>query len=456
MEGNMAETLSSGPVSTRLQRIAELAKRSPGMVFTSLSHVIDIELLESAHQRTRKDGAVGVDGRTAAEYSKDLRRNLELLESRLKTGTYLAPPVRRVHISKGEGKTRPIGIPTYEDKVLQRAVALVLEAIYEQDFRNCSWGFRPGRSAHGALAALRAEMMDMDGGWVLEVDIQSFFDTLDHRHLRSFLDQRVRDGVLRRAIDKWLKAGVLEEGSVRHSEQGTPQGGVISPLLANVYLHHVLDVWFEDEVKPGLGRARLIRYADDAVMVFEREVDARRVLEELGKRFEAYGLSLHPDKTRLVPFQRPSFRAGSGQGRASWPGTFDLLGFTHLWRRTRHGGWAIQRQTAASRYRRALRSIYEWCRDHRHLPLAEQRQTLGKKLRGHYAYYGITWNAAMLERFYRGVRDVWFKWLGRRSQRGMNWSRFLKLEEHYPLPKPVLVHSVYRPQQTRASKSRMR
>ncbi len=238
----MAETLSSGPVSTRLERIAELAREKRQVVLTALAHVIDVEFLKEAYRRTRRDGAPGVDGETAEEYARDLEGNLADLLKRFRTGTYWAPPVRRVYIPKGDsGKTRPIGIPTFEDKVLQRAVAMVLEAIYEQDFLDCSWGFRPGRSAHGALEMLRKELMAMKGGWVLEADIQGFFDNLDPEHLRSFLDQRVRDGVLRRTIDKWLKAGVLEDGQVRKTELGTPQGGVISPLLANIYLHEVLD-----------------------------------------------------------------------------------------------------------------------------------------------------------------------------------------------------------------------
>ena len=249
----MNETSSSAVVSTKLQRIAEMARQMPQAVLTTLSHHIDIDLLREAHRRTRKDGAIGVDEVTAQEYASKLDENLALLLDRFKSGTYWAPPVRRVHIPKGDGtKTRPIGIPTFEDKVLQRAVAMVLEAIYEQDFLDCSWGFRPGRSAHGALEALRAGLMKTNGGWVIEVDIERFFDTLDHGQLRQMLDRRVRDGVMRRMIDKWLKAGVLEEGAVHYPDGGTPQGGVISPLLANVYLHHVVDTWFEAMARPKL------------------------------------------------------------------------------------------------------------------------------------------------------------------------------------------------------------
>ncbi len=303
-------------VSTKLLRIAKLAREDPKRALTTLAHHIDIEFLREAYRRTRKDGATGVDGQTAEDYEKNLEDNLRSLLDRFKSGTYRAPPVRRVYIPKGDGKkTRPIGIPTFEEKVLQRAVAMVLEAIYEVDFYYFSFGFRPRRGAHDALAYLWKELMARGGGWVLEVDIKGFFDTLDHGHLRTFLDRRVRDGVLRRAIDKWLKAGVLEDGKLLHPETGSPQGGVISPILANVYLHEVLDRWFEEVVRPRLrGEAFVVRYADDFVIVFALESDARRVLEVLPKRFGKYGLTIHPEKTRLVRFLRPR-RESTGKGR---------------------------------------------------------------------------------------------------------------------------------------------
>ena len=307
----MAETPSSTTVSTKLDRIATLAKQAPEMAFTTLAHHIDLDWLREAHRRTRKDGAMGIDGRTAAEYATKLEDNLRSLLDRAKSGAYRAPPVRRINIPKGDGtQTRPIGIPTFEDKILQRAVAMVLEPIYEQDFLDCSYGFRPGRSAHHALERIQNEMMRMTGGgWVLEIDIARFFDTLDHGHLRDMLGRRVRDGVLLRLIGKWLNAGVMEAGVLSHPDSGTPQGGVISPLLANVYLHEVLDTWFERDVKPRLqGPVHLVRYADDAVMLFSREDDARRVLDVLPKRMEKYGLALHPEKTRLVEFRRPTHR----------------------------------------------------------------------------------------------------------------------------------------------------
>src|SRR5262245_20046629 len=295
------ETSSSCSVSTRLERIAKLAREAPGMAFTTLAHHIGIELLAEAFRRTRKDGAPGVDGQTAQQYAVRLEENLQRLLQRLKSNTYRAPPVRRVHIPKGQGaETRPIGIPTLEDKVVQRAVHLILEAIYEQDFLPCSFGFRPGRSAHQALEALRNGMMAMHGGWVLEVDIRKFFDTLNHHHLREILGQRVRDGAVLRLLGKWLNAGVLEDGTLSYPDAGTPQGGVISPLLANIYLHTVIDQWFERTIKPRLyGRAFLIRYADDLVMVFACEADARWVQAFLAARLAQYGLTLHPTKTRL-------------------------------------------------------------------------------------------------------------------------------------------------------------
>jgi group II intron reverse transcriptase/maturase len=414
----------------------------PPMAFTSLNHHLDLAWLTEAYDRTRKDSAVGVDGVTAREYEQDLQGHLRRLLERAKSGTYFAPPVKRVHIPKGTGTdTRPIGIPTLEDKVLQRAVVMLLEPIYEQDFLDCSYGFRPRRSAHQALESLWRQMMGFGGGWVLEVDIRKFFDTLDHAHLRELLQHRVRDGAVLRLIGKWLNAGVLEDGVLSHPDAGTPQGGVISPLLANVYLHEVLDVWFEREVKPRLsGRAFLIRYADDFVIGFTDESDAKRVLEVLPKRFGKYGLTLHPDKTRLVEF-RPPQDPDSGRGAEA----FDLLGFTHTWERSRKGRWVVRRKTAGSRFTRALTAINQWCRINRHESVAGQRYTLSQKLRGHFGYYGITGNASALSRFKYEVTRVWRKWLSRRKRgSSITWDTFNRLLERYPLPAAQVVHSVYR------------
>lgn len=439
LEGPMQRTPNLDPISTRLQRIAELAKAAPSMAIRTLAHHIDVEVLRVAYQETRKDGAVGVDDQTAADYAVNLERNLQSLLDRFKSGTYVAPPVRRVEIPKSDGGKRPLGIPTFEDKVLQRAVTKVLTAVYEQDFLDCSYGFRPGRSAHQALQALWDATMRVGGGWVIDLDIRRFFDSVDHGHLKAILDQRVRDGVLRRTIHKWLHAGVLHDGMLRYPDAGTPQGGVISPLLANVYLHEVLDVWFEREVKPRLrGSATLIRYADDAVLVFAEECDARRVMAVLPKRFAKYGLTLHPEKTKLIDFRRPD----DGDG----PDSFDVLGFTHFWGRSRKGNWVVQRKTAKRRFAAALRRIAEWCKKARHLAVSEQYKTLSAKLRGHYNYFGITGNSRALGSFLDEAQRVWRKWLDRRSNRArMGWGRFRLLLQRYRLPTPRVVHSIYRP-----------
>jgi RNA-directed DNA polymerase len=310
LRGNTEDAVESTDVSTKQQRIARLARIHPEVSFTSLAYHIDQWWLLEAYRRTRKDGAAGVDGRSAEEYAKDIGNNLKNLLERAKSGTYRAPPVRRVHIPKGTGpETRPIGIPTFEDKVLQRAVQMVLEPLYEQEFLDCSYGFQPGKSAHDALQTLWEGLMKMGGGWIIDLDIQKFFDTLDKNHLREILKRRVSDGVLLRLIGKWLNAGVLEDGEVSYPERGTPQGGVISPMLSNIYLHDVLDKWFEAEVKPRLkGKAFLIRFADDAVLVFAQKVDAERVMEVLPKRFGKHGLTVHPEKTRLIWFGKPQKR----------------------------------------------------------------------------------------------------------------------------------------------------
>jgi RNA-directed DNA polymerase len=436
-------------VSALQERIAEIAGERPELGFTSLAHLIDIDWLYEAHHQTRKDGAAGVDGQTGKDYEANLQAHLQSLLDRAKSGTYVAPPVRRVHIPKAgsDTETRALGIPTFEDKVLQRAVTMVLETIYEQDFLDCSYGFRPRRSAHQALEALWHQTMKIGGGWIVEVDIRKFFDTIPHGHLGEFLKRRVRDGVLLRLIDKWLKAGVLEEGCVTHSATGSPQGGVVSPILSNVFLHSVLDEWFVREVQPRLkGQSFLIRYADDLVMGFSCEEDARRVMDVLPKRFEKYGLTLHPEKTRLVPFERPTDRPQRPGTPARTPaGTFDLLGFTHYWGRSRWGHWVVKRKTSKSRFSRGLTALAQWLRKERHNALADQHQTLSQKLRGHFAYYGITGNADALKRFRRGAIGLWRKWLSRRNRDGpMSWARMYRLLERYPLPPAIVVHSVYR------------
>lgn len=432
------ESKCEGIVSTRREQIANNAKNLPDASFSSLAHHIDLYWLYHAMMRTRRDGAVGVDNQTAEEYRREIGANLRSLLERAKSGQYRAPAVKRVYIPKAGGKElRPIGIPTYEDKVLQRAVQMVLEPIYEREFYDFSYGFRPGKSAHDAIETLWQATMKVGGGWIIDLDISKFFDTLDHAKLREILKRRVCDGVIMRLIGKWLNAGIMEDGVVHYSEEGTPQGGVISPLLSNIYLHEVLDRWFAEVVRPRLkGKAFLIRYADDAVIGCTCEEDAKRILDVLPKRFEKYGLRIHPEKTRLVDFNRPSGAVSKG------PGNFSFLGFKHLWVKSRKGTWVVGRKTDGKRLARALKAMAQWCRKNLHKSVGEQHRILSIKLRGHYGYYGITMNFRSLGRFYAGVRLIWYRWLCRRSDKPkLPLRKFLQYLRHSPLPTPQVVHS---------------
>jgi group II intron reverse transcriptase/maturase len=444
LKGNNPDTQRSEGVLTKQQRIAELAREHPQMAFTSLNHYLDEEWLAEAVDRVRPDSAPGVDGQNLGDYKQQLEERLKDLLHRAKSGRYVAPPVKRVHIPKGDGKeTRPIGMPTIEDKVLQRAVVMVLEPIYEQDFKFFSLGFRPGRSAHQALELIWRQVMTQNTGWILDVDIRKFFDTLVHRHLREILQHRVKDGVILRLIGKWLKAGIMEENQLTYPAEGTPQGGVISPLLSNIYLHEVLDRWWVEMVQPVLrGKAFMVRYADDFVMGFELKSDAERVYRVIFKRFEKFGLSLHPEKTRLVPFGSP----GRPRGESSEPPqTFDFLGFTHYWGKTRKGRWAVARKTSRQRLNRALQAVYQWCCKNRHEGLRVQVEKLGLKLKGHYGYYGITGNSRSLQAFRWRVIGIWRFWLNRRSreQGSMPWERMYRLLNVWYIPPARVVHSAF-------------
>mgnify|MGYP000855945491 CR=1 FL=1 len=431
--------MKSQTVCTQQTRIAELAQRLPGRRLVSLNRHLDLDWMLEACRRTRKDGAAGVDGMTWDDYSRDLPSRLTDLLNRAKDGdSYHAPPVRRVLIPKGNGETRPLGIPTLEDKILQRAVVMALEPVYEQEFLDCSYGFRPGRSAHQALTAIWSSIMATRGCWLIDADISKFFDTLDRTVLRDLLNRRVGDGVMRRLIGKWLSAGVLDQGVLSYPEAGTPQGGVISPLLSNIYLHEVLDLWFERDVKPRLqGQAWLVRFADDFVMGFELRTDAVRVHEVLFKRFARFGLRVHPTKTRLLPF----FPSDVPGGQRT---TFDFLGFTHHWGMSRAGRPCVRRRTRCARLTRALDSLRSYCRDNRTQPLRVQHAGLRARMLGHYAYYGITGNMRQLANYARAVERIWRYWLNRRSsRRDMPWTRFAQLLLRLPLPRPRIVHSFY-------------
>jgi len=442
--GHMGGAQKPRTMSPELQRIAEKARGDRKLRFTSLAHLLTVEALEAAWTALKKRSSAGIDGVTAAEYEQDLRGHLERLHERLRTGQYVAPPVRRSYVPKEGAGLRPIGIPTIEDKIVQAAVARILSAIYEQDFLPCSYGFRPGRSAHDALAALERAIFQGRVSYVLDADIQAFFDELDKGALRMFLEHRVKDRSLLRLIAKWLHAGVVEDGGVFHPETGTPQGGVISPILANVYLHYALDLWAEKVMRRQLrGEFYMTRYADDVVFAFQYRDDAARFAEALRERLGKFGLRLNEAKTRLIEFGR--FAAGNAARRNQKPETFDFLGFTHICGVSRKGRFKVLRQTASKRLRRAISRVAAWCREHRHLPVPVQWRYLCSVLRGHYQYYGVTGNFRSLRDFRLQLRRAWRKWLDRRSQRGrMSWERFAAVLLRYPLPAAWLPHSVYR------------
>ncbi|MCP4685139.1 MAG: group II intron reverse transcriptase/maturase [bacterium] len=436
----MGDTLRSQTVRTKLQRIAAQAARYPEMVFTTLAHLIDVDFLREAHRLTRKKGAPGVDGVTAEEYAENLEDNLADLHERMRSGRYKAPPVERTWIKKEEGSLRPIGKPTFEDKIVQRAVAMLMGAIYEQDFHEFSYGFRPGRSPHQALIAVREQCMDMNINTVVDADVCGFFDNIGWQQLMEVIKKRVNDGALIRLIGKWLHAGVMENGVLFHPVKGTPQGGVISPILGNIFLHHVLDEWWEKVVKPRMrGRCFLVRFADDFVVGFELEDDTRRFMAVLPKRFGRFDLTIHPEKTRQIAFGKPD--TGSNSGRVN--DTFDFLGFTHYWSPSRRGYWVIKRKTARKRLRRTMRALWTWCRNNRHQPFAEQYKLLCLKLRGHYAYYGIRCNQRAMKQVLYRTEKAWQYWLSRRSHKGyVSWEKFKVLRTVHPLTKPRIYHSI--------------
>lgn len=435
----MSGATTSNEVSPGLLMVAERARRDPSGRILSLCRFIDEGALARSHGRLRKDAAVGVDGVTVEQYGQHLEENLAELHGRLKAGQYRHQPIRRVHIPKDNDKTRPIGVSTVEDKIVQGAVREVLEAVYEQDFLNCSHGFRPRRKAHDAIRVLKSEV---DKGWVrfiLEADIVSFFDQIDRPKLMAMLRERIADESLMRLVGKCLHVGVLDGEEYSEPDEGTAQGSVLSPLLGNIYLHNVLDLWIERDVKPRLrGRCVLVRYADDFAIAFERQDDAERVMEALHKRMEKYGLTLHPEKTRLFAFQPPSGDEGKGSA------TFDFLGFTLYWRRTREGRWRMWCKTRRARLGRTIKSIHDWCRRHRHLSIEEQHAALVRRIQGHFNYFGVNGNTRALALLVEQVKRSWYKWLNRRSQRSrLSWERFAEILRRFPLPSSRVVVDIW-------------
>lgn len=431
-------------VSTKQERIAMLARKNPSLVFTSLNHYIDYEWMLRAYELTRKDGAVGIDGQTSQDYALELENNLKSLMCRMKSGRYKAPSIRRVYIPKPDGSKRSLGITTFEDKIAQRAIVMLLEPIYEQIFKNFSFGFRPKRSAHDALRSLRNNIMDNGGRWIIDVDISKYFDTIDKTRLREFLNRKVTDGVVRKLIDKWLGAGIVEKDKIHYQLSGTAQGGVASPMLANVYLHYVLDEWYIDVVEPRMeGRSSVTRFCDDIVMVFENYNDCVRVYQVLDKRLKKFSLTLHPDKTCIIDFRFKRTKYSKLQNHT----TFKFLGFTHLWKKSKQGKFVVLQRTAKERLAKAISAINEFCRANRHKRLPEQHQKLSSKLRGYYAYYGITGNYKSLRSLVHQVERIWRKWLSRRSRKSkIPWERFKDVLNKFPLPKPQIYHQYQRGQ----------
>jgi len=430
--------LSSPTVSTKLARIAEQSKRDATLVFTTLAHLMDEDFLTEAFHQLRKDAAAGIDEMTVTEYAVNLGERIADLHRRMVAREYRAQPARRVWIPKGDGGQRPLAILVLEDKVVQRAVAMLLEAIYEPHFCEFSFGFRRQRSAHQALTYLRQQCLEHDINWIIDADIAKFFDTISWEELRTILQKRVNDGAILRLIGMWLHVGVVEEDRVTNQEMGTPQGAPISPILANIFLHTVLDEWFQNEVRPRMkGSCFLARFADDFVMGYHLKSDAERVFRVLPKRCERYGLRIHPEKSRMVQFSRPDWKQGKG------PGSFAFLGFMHYWGKTLSGGWTIKRKTQGKRLSRFLSGIGDWCKEHRHETMAKQYGILNAKLRGHYQYYGVRGNFKMLEVAYEGARVKWKKWLSRRNSKDrMGWEKFAaQVEEIFGLPKPHIVHA---------------
>lgn len=428
----MGDAMTSRARSPGLEKVAERARRHPDQRILALAYLIDEPVLERVFRGLRRNAAVGVDDVTVDQYGEHLAVNLQALRARMKAGQYRHLPIRRVHIPKDNGATRPIGVSTVEDKIVQGALRDVLEAIYEQDFFDCSYGFRPRRGAHDAIRALNGIVMRGHANYIVEADIVSFFDSIDRKMLMEMLRGRIADERLMRLVGKCLHVGVLDGEEFLEPSEGTAQGSSLSPLLGNVYLHYVLDLWFEREVRPHLrANSEIVRYADDFVLCFEHEDDAAYVWSILEERFKTFGLTLHPKKTRSFVFWPPS-EGGQGGGT-----TFDFLGFTVHWQRARFGNvWRVAFRTRGARLRRAIKSVADWCRGHRHDPVEEQHQTLKRKLDGHFNYFGVNGNSAALGQLrYRAIR-VWKKWLNRRSQRArMDWRRFNELLRRFPFPK---------------------
>lgn len=431
-------------METKLARIAEKAKANPKEVFTSLYHYLNEELLTQCHNELSADKAAGVDEVTKEEYEKDLKGNISKLVERLKKHSYKPQPVRRVYIPKDNGKVRPLGIPAYEDKIVQQGLKKILEKIYENDFLNNSYGFRPGRSCHDALKELGKRIMGKTNH-IVDADIKGFFDNVSHEWMMKFIGVRIADPNITRLINKFLKAGVMEEGKIEPTEVGTPQGGVISPLLANVYLHYALDLWFEIAIKPKMrGEASLVRYADDFVCCFQYKEEAEQFYAELKERLAKFGLEIAVNKSKIIEFGR--FAAGNRKAKGiGKPETFDFLGFTHYCSQTRNGKFTVKRKTSRKKFKAKIKAFATWIREKRDTEnIRSIFKTVKRKLQGHYNYYGVTDNYRRIAKYRDIVGKLTFKWLNRRSQRkSFSWDKFNLYLKQNRLPKPRIRVSLW-------------
>jgi RNA-directed DNA polymerase len=422
-------------MSTVELQIAERARKFKGEALHNLHQFIDAPLLQASYKKLNKKSAKGIDGKTWQQYGLEFPERRDSLLEEFKSGRYRAPALRRVYIPKDKHGQRPIDISTTEDKVLQASVQKVIEPIYEEDFKPFSYGFRPGRSQHQAIEYMFKKVSFEKTHYIIDADIKNYFGSINHGILREFLDKRVKDGVVRRMIDKWLKAGIMESGNISYPEYGTKQGSVISPLLSNVYLHYVLDEWFSEQIQPLLkGKSFIVRYADDFCLGFSEKSDAERVMEVLPNRFAKYELTLHPEKTKMIDLN--SKRGESGR-------SFDFLGFTHYLGKSRKGMMVLMRKTSSKRLTRAIVNISKYIKLHRHMKLRDLIAAVNSKLRGHYAYYGITFNYEGIVRFYGHVQRSLFMWLNRRGGKPKwIWETFSKLIYQWnPLIKPFIAHS---------------
>jgi len=458
-EGNASRTQSREDVPSAIERVRQVARKDRKQRVTALlHHVYDVERLRTAYLATKRDAAAGIDGETWQHYGERLEENLQELSGRLKRGAYRAKPVRRAYIPKADGRQRPLGVPALEDKIVQRAVVEVLNAIYEEDFLGFSYGFRPGRSPHQAVDALTVGITTKKVNWVLDADIRSFFDTLRHEWLVQFVEHRVADKRVVHLIQKWLRAGVLEDGKRTRSEVGTVQGGSVSPLLANLYLHYVFDLWIQrGREKQARGDVVVTRFADDFVVGFEHRHEAERFLAELRERFARFGLELHPDKTRLIPFGRKTDRDWRHRG-GSKPGTFNFLGFTHSCGKTRKGGFTVLRHTMRKRVQTKLKELSQELRRRMHLPIPEQGAYLRAVVQGHVRYFGVPNNGSSIGLFRRAVGWLWWRVLKRRTQaHHLPWRRMERYIQRW-LPPARICHPwpLVRFAVTTQGKSRMR